>query len=123
MGIHSSLTIACSQGHFQLNANKTFIIFAVLKTITLLSDSIASFTNKCLIGLKVNKKKIESNLENSLMLVTALNPKIGYDKSAEIAKKAFAEEITLKQSAVALGYLTEEEFDSIIKPEEMIKLV
>jgi fumarate hydratase class II len=122
LGLQSSISIACSQGHFQLNANKTFLIFATLKTITLLSDSIRSFTNNCLKNIKANKKRIDYNLDNSLMLVTALNPRLGYDKSAEIAKKAFKDGITLKQSAVKLGYLTEKEFDLIIDPEKMTKI-
>ena len=122
LGLQSSISIACSQGHFQLNANKTFLIFATLKTITLLSGSIKSFTNNCLKNIKVNKKKIDHNLENSLMLVTALNPKLGYDKSAEIAKKAFKDDITLKQSAIELGYLSEDEFDLIIDPKQMTKM-
>ena len=92
LGLQSSISIACSQGHFQLNANKTFLIFATLKTITLLSDSIKSFTKNCLTGIKVNEEKVNENLRNSLMLVTALNPKIGYDKSAEIAKKHLKKE-------------------------------
>jgi fumarate hydratase class II len=122
MGLHFSTSIACSQGHFQLNANKTLITFTILKTINLLSDSIQSFVKKCLIGIEINKKRIQNNLENSLMLVTALNPKIGYDKSAEIAKKAFNENITLKQSAIELKYLTEEEFDEAVQPEKMTKI-
>ena len=122
LGLQSSISIACSQGHFQLNANKTFLIFAALKTITLLSDSTGSFIEHCLKGIKVNRNKINENLKNSLMLVTALNPSIGYDKSAEIAKKAFKEGITLKQSAVNLGYLNEKEFDLIINPKKMTKI-
>ena len=122
LGLQSSISIACSQGHFQLNANKTFLIFATLKTITLLSDSIKSFTKNCLTGIKVNEEKVNENLRNSLMLVTALNPKIGYDKSAEIAKKAFKEGITLKESALELGYLNEKDFDSIINPMKMTKI-
>ena len=120
MGLHFSTSIACSQGHFQLNANKTLIIFMILKTIELLSDSIQSFVKKCIIGLEVNKKNIDNNLENSLMLVTALNPKIGYDKSAEIAKLAYNQDTSLKEAAIKLGYLSEKEFDELIKPKEMI---
>ena len=120
MGLHFSTSIACSQGHFQLNANKTLIIFVILKTIGLLSDSIQSFVKKCIIGLEVNKKNIGSNLENSLMLVTALNPKIGYDKSAEIAKLAYRQDISLKEAAVKSGYLSEKEFDELTEPKKMI---
>ncbi len=120
MGLHFSTSIACSQGHFQLNANKTLITFTILKTINLLSDSIQSFVKKCLIGIEINKKRIQNNLENSLMLVTALNPKIGYDKSAEIAKLAYKEDTSLKEAAIKLGYLNEKEFEDLVNPKKMI---
>tara|TARA_Y100001954_G_C15494114_1_gene446575 strand:- start:106 stop:672 length:567 start_codon:yes stop_codon:yes gene_type:complete len=122
MGLHYSISIAASQGHFQLNANKTMIVFSILRSINLISDALDSFNSRCLTEIKANKEKINDNLEKSLMLVTALNPKIGYDKSAQIAKKAFNENITLKQSAVELKYLTEEEFDEAIQPERMTKI-
>ena len=121
MGIHFSVSMACSQGHFQLNVNKTMILFSMLRTIKLLSDSIDSFVKRCLEGLDLNRKKIRENLENSLMLVTALNPKIGYEKSAKIAKKAFSEGISLKQAAIKLKYLKSEEFDEIVVPSKMTK--
>ena len=122
MGLHYSISIAASQGHFQLNANKTMIVFSILRSINLISDALDSFNSRCLTEIKANKEKINDYLEKSLMLVTALNPKIGYDKSAQIAKKAFNENITLKQSAVELKYLTEEEFDEAIQPERMTKI-
>ena len=121
MGIHFSISIACSQGHFQLNANKTMILFSLNRIITLLSDSIDSFVKRCLEGLDLNRKKIRENLENSLMLVTALNPKIGYEKSSKIAKKAFSEGISLKQAAIKLKYLKSNEFDEIVDPIKMTK--
>ena len=122
MGIHFSISIVCSQGHFQLNANKTMLLFSLNRIITLLSDSIDSFIKRCLEGLDLNRKKIRENLENSLlMLVTALNPKIGYEKSAKIAKKAFSEGISLKQAAIKLKYLKSNEFDEIVDPSKMIK--
>jgi Fumarase len=121
MGIHFSVGIACSQGHFQLNVNKTMILFSVLRMIRLLSDALDSFRKRCLEGLDLNRKKIRENLENSLMLVTALNPKIGYEKSSKIAKKAFAEGISLKQAAIKLKYLKSEEFDAIVDPVKMTK--
>ena len=121
MGIHFSISIACSQGHFQLNANKTMLLFSLNRIITLLSDSIDSFNKRCLEGLDLNRKKIRENLENSLMLVTALNPKIGYEKSSKIAKKAFSEGISLKQAAIKLKYLKSSEFDQIVDPSKMIK--
>ncbi len=120
MSNHFSLTFAASQGHFQLNANKTLIIFNILRTIGLLSDAINSFVEKCLIGIKPNIKNIKKNLENSLMLVTALNPVIGYDKSSEIAKIAFNNNISLKEAASKLNYITEEEFDKLVDPNKMI---
>ena len=122
MGMHFSLSIAGSQGQFQLNANKTVIIFTILRTIVLISESLNSFNQRCLNNIKANKKVISENLHNSLMLVTALNPKIGYDKSAEIAKKAYKENISLKESAIKLSYLNEEEYDNLVKPENMIKI-
>ena len=119
MGLNSSITIAASQGHLQLNANKTVIIFCILRTIDLISDSIESFRLRCVEGIEANKDIIEQQLQKSLMLVTALNPKIGYDKSSKIAKKAFEEKITLKESAIKLNYLTEKEFDEIVQPDKM----
>ena len=122
MGVHFSISIACSQGHFQLNVNKTVIMYSILRIINLLSDAINSFVNKCLNGIELNRKKLRENLENSLMLVTALNPKIGYEKASKIAKKAFNEGISLKQAAIKLKYLKSSEFDEIIDPLKMTKI-
>ena len=122
MGLNMSVGIACSQGHFQLNANKTVIIFSLLRMINLLSDAINSFVYRCLDGIELNRKKIRENLENSLMLVTALNPRIGYDKASKIAKKAFSEGISLKQAAIKLKYLKSSEFDAIVDPSKMTKI-
>ncbi|MDC3091858.1 class II fumarate hydratase [Rickettsiales bacterium] len=121
MGCNNSIGIAGSQGQFQLNANKTVIIFIILRSINLLSDSITSFCKNCLKDITPNLEKIEENVQKSLMLVTALNPKIGYDKSAEIAKKAFNEKINLKEAAVKLNYISEEDFDQIVSPIAMTK--
>ena len=121
MGLYSSSAFAGSQGHFQLNANKTVLLFNTLRIVELLSDAINSFSDNCLKNIVANKKKIDENLKNSLMLVTALNPKIGYTKASEVAKKAFAENITLKDAAVKLNYLDSKEFDSIVDPKKMIK--
>ena len=121
MGLYNSNIFAGSQGHFQLNANKTVLLFNTLRIIELLSDAINSFSEKCLKNIVTNKKKIDENLEKSLMLVTALNPKIGYTKASEIAKKAFAEDITLKDAAIKLDYLDSKEFDLIVDPKKMIK--
>lgn len=119
MGNHVTVTIAGSQGHFELNAYKPVIIYNVLQSIRLLGEGMISFTDNCLDGIKPNEEKIKAHLQNSLMLVTALNPFIGYDKAAEIAKKAHAEGITLKESAMALGYLTAEKFDQYVDPLKM----
>ena len=120
MGLNSSNSIAGTQGHFQLNAYKTLIIFNTLRSIKIISDAMNSFSKKCLEGIVANKEVIEKNLNNSLMLVTALNPKIGYSKAAEVAKKAFKENITLKEAVIKLGYLNEKEFDLIVDVKKMI---
>lgn len=109
-----------SQGNFQLNVFMPVIIYNFLQSVGLLADSINSFNYNCAVGIKANKDKIKGYLDNSLMLVTALNPHIGYDNAAKIAKKADAEGTTLKEAALGLGLLTEEEFDRILRPENMI---
>ena len=96
------------------------IIYNFINSVGLLSDAMNSFTDRALSGLEVNKKKMRSNLENSLMLVTALNQVIGYEKSAEIAKKAYAEGTSLKEAALSLQYLDEESFDRAVDPEKML---
>ena len=120
MGNNTAVSIGCSSGHFELNVFKPLIIYNVLLSITLLSDSALSFTDNCLKGITPNLDRIQSYLENSLMLVTALNPVIGYDKAAAIAKKAHKEGISLKQAAIALGILTKEDFDKFVNPRDMI---
>ena len=119
-GIHNSISFACSQGNLQLNTTKTLLAFLIVKKINLISDSLNSFKKLCLEDIKVNKKKILKNLQDSLMLVTALNPKIGYKKSSEIANKAFHEDKSLKEAALELKYLTSEEFDKIVDPKKMV---
>ncbi len=109
-----------ASGNFELNVFKPVIIFNVLNSIRLLSDACESFTDNCVAGIEANKKNIEKHLENSLMLVTALNPHIGYDNAAKVAKKAHKENKTLKEAAVELGLLTAEKFDEIVRPEKMI---
>jgi len=106
-------------GHFELNVFKPVIIFNVLNSIRLISDACESFTDHCVVGIKANEKNIRKNLENSLMLVTALNPHIGYDNAAKVAKKAHAENKTLKETAIELGLLTAEKFDEVVRPEKM----
>ena len=120
MGNHSTVTVAGSQGHFELNAFKPVILFNNLQSIHLLSDSINSFIQNCLKGFRPNEKKIKKHLENSLMLVTALNELIGYDNAAKIAKKAFKENITLKKAAIKLGFVNSRQFDKIVQPKKMI---
>jgi fumarate hydratase class II len=120
MGNHVAVTIGGSNGHFELNVFKPMMVSNVLRSITLLSDSIVSFTNNCVVGIQANEKRINQLLNESLMLVTALNPHIGYDNAAKIAKKAHKEGTTLKDAAVSSGLLTSEQFDQWIRPETMI---
>ncbi len=115
-----TIGFAASQGHFQLNVFKPVIIYNVLQSIRLLADAITSFHDHCLVGLKANEEVIEQHVQRSLMLVTALNPHIGYERAAEIAKLAFSKNITLREAALLTGYLTEEEFDRFIQPQNMI---
>jgi fumarate hydratase class II len=120
MGNHTTITIAASQGHLELNVFKPVLIFNILQSINLLSDAINSFVKNCVHDLSVNVDKLNYYVEHSLMLVTALNPHIGYDNAALVAKKAFAENISLKDAVVALGFLTAEEFAQKVRPEKMI---
>ena len=119
MGNDVAITVGGSQGNFELNVYKPLIIHNFLHSVRLLTDSITMFTLHLVDGVQPNRPQIQRHLENSLMLVTALNPHIGYDKAAKVAKKAHAEGATLKEAAVALGYLTAEEFDAWVRPEEM----
>lgn len=121
MGNHVTVTIAGSNGHFELNVFKPVMIYNVLQSIRLLADSCVSFTNNCVVGIEANEANIKAKMEQSLMLVTALNPHIGYDNAAKIAKKAYNDNSTLKEAAVALGLLTEEQFENWIDPLSMIK--
>tara|TARA_B100001142_G_C13749809_1_gene428924 strand:- start:15 stop:446 length:432 start_codon:yes stop_codon:yes gene_type:complete len=119
MGNNTAITVGGSQGNFELNVFKPMMIHNLLHSIRLLTDSCTTFRTKCVEGLEPVRENIASHLENSLMLVTALNNHIGYDKAAKIAKKAHEEGTTLRESALALGYLTNEEFDAWVRPEEM----
>jgi fumarate hydratase class II len=121
MGNHVAVTIAGSNGHFELNVFKPVIIYNVLQSIRLLSDSINSFTDNCVVGIVADEKRIKQLMESSLMLVTALNPHIGYDNAAKIAKTAFADGSSLKEAGIKLGLLTAEQFDKWVRPEDMIK--
>lgn len=120
MGNHTTITIAGSSGNFELNVFKPVIIYNLLQSINILADAMESFNDKCLKDIKVNRKKINEYVERSLMNVTALNPYIGYENSARIAKLAQEKDITLKQAALELSLLTEEEFDKYINPENMV---
>lgn len=120
MGNHVAVTIGGANGHLQLNVYKPLIISNVLRSIRLLKDSIRSFDNYCVVGIKANVDKLKAYTNESLMLVTALNSKIGYDKAAQIAKKAYKEGTKLKDAAVALGYVTSQQFDEWVRPEEML---
>lgn len=120
MGNQTAVTIGGMSGHFELNVFKPLIAYNVLHSIRLLGDACQSFVKNCLSGIQPNKTRINELLNNSLMLVTALNPHIGYDKSASIAKNAHKKGITLKQSALELGYLTEQQFNEWVKPENML---
>jgi len=120
MGNHTTVTIAGAQGHFELNVFKPVIAFNVLQSIRLLGDAVNSFTENCVTGIQPNTVRISELVGNSLMLVTALTPKIGYDIATKIAKAAHKNRTTLRQEAVNGGYVTEEEFDQIVRPEKMI---
>ena len=120
IGQDLSLSLGGFQGHLQLNAFKPLIFFNAYRSVCLLSDGLNNFREKALVGLKANSKKMKADLDNSLMLVTALNPHIGYDKASEIAKHAYKNNKTLKQSAIDLGFLSGAEFDKIIQPKKMI---
>lgn len=120
-GNHVAATFGGSQGHLELNVYKPLIVSNVLRSSRLLGDGCLSFVKNCVEGIEVNKEKIDHNLEQSLMLVTALNPHIGYDNAAKIAKKAYKENTSLLEAAVSLGILDEKKFREIVKPENMIK--
>jgi fumarate hydratase class II len=119
IGNDTIITVGGMNGHFELNVFKPVMISALLESANLLADACVSFNDNCAIGIEANKGVIKENVSNSLMLVTALNTHIGYDKAAEIAKKAFAENTTLKSAALALGYVTDEEFEQWVDPSKM----
>jgi fumarate hydratase class II len=121
MGYDAAIGIAGSQGNFELNVFKPVIAHDLLHAIELLADSSRSFREFCVDGLEADRSRIGANVTNSLMLVTALTPRIGYDKAAEIAKKAHHEGTTLRAAALALGYLDEVEFDQLMRPEAMTR--
>jgi fumarate hydratase class II len=120
MGNHTAITVAGASGHFELNVFKPVMIYNLLQSIRLLADASHSFADRCVAGIEANRERIAELLERSLMLVTALAPHIGYDDAAKIAKTAHAKGTTLRQAALALGLVTEEQFDAWVRPEKML---
>ncbi|WXL27547.1 class II fumarate hydratase [Ectopseudomonas mendocina] len=121
LGNDTAITFAASQGHLQLNVFKPVIIYNLLQSIRLLGDGCRNFQLHCVAGLQADSERMAAHLEQGLMLVTALNPHIGYDKAAQIAKLAYQDGLTLRQAALQLGYLSNEEFDAWVRPENMLK--
>ncbi|NJP07583.1 MAG: class II fumarate hydratase [Chloroflexaceae bacterium] len=119
IGNDTAISVAGSQGNFELNVFKPVMIHNLLHSIRILADSCRSFTDYCVVGIEANRDQIQHFLNDSLMLVTALNPHIGYDKSAKVAKLAYEERSTLREAAIKLGFLTGEDFDKFVRPEEM----
>ena len=120
MGNDTAITVAASQGNFELNVFMPVAAYNLLQSVRLLADAIVSFNKNCACGIKAEREKMHSNLHNSLMLVTALNPYIGYENAAKTAKKAYNENISLKEACVSLGFLSEEKFDEVFHPEQMV---
>ncbi len=120
-GNQAAITVAASQGHLELNVYKPVLAHGMLQSIRLMADAARSFADNCVLGIKANERRIRELLERSLMLVTALAPAIGYDRAAEIAKRANANGTTLREEALRLGYVTAEEFDRLVQPEKMVR--
>ncbi|HSM43274.1 MAG TPA: class II fumarate hydratase [Afifellaceae bacterium] len=120
MGNNTTMTVAGSQGHFELNVFKPVMAYNFLQSARLLADACISFADNCVVGIEANEERIRDLMERSLMLVTALAPKIGYDNATKVAKTAHKNGTTLREEAVGLGFVTEEEFDTIVRPENMI---
>ena len=121
LGNDATIAFAASQGHLQLNVFKPVIIHNLLQSIRLLADGCRNFNQHCIIGLQPDARQMAAHLERGLMLVTALNRHIGYDKAAEIAKKAYAEGLSLREAALQLGYLNNEQFDAWVRPHDMLE--
>ena len=119
-GNNAALTFADSQGHFELNVYNPVMAYNFLQSVRLMADAAVSFTDNCVVGIEPRRDNIKAGLERSLMLVTALAPKIGYDNAAKIAKTAHKNGTTLREEALAGGYVTEAEFDALVRPEKMI---
>ena len=121
MGNDTTIMVSGASGNFELNVYRPVIAYNILQSIRILSDAINSFRTNCVDGIEANEEKINTNLYNSLMLITALNSHIGYDKAAEVAKKAYEDNSSLKEAIIELGYMSGEDFDKFVKPEEMVK--
>lgn len=120
MGNQTAVSVGGSNGHFELNVFKPMMVRNVLQSIRLIGDACVAFTDNCVVGIIANRERIDALLQESLMLVTALNPHVGYDNAAKIAKKAHKEGTTLKEAAISLGILTSEQFDEWVRPEDML---
>jgi len=120
-GNDHAVAFAGSQGNFQLNVYKPVILHNVLQSIQLLAEAALSFNDRCAKGIEPDDKRIREHLDNSLMLVTALNPHIGYEKAAQISLKAYREDLALRDAALKLGFLTAEQFDAWVRPEDMTR--
>jgi fumarate hydratase class II len=120
-GNQTTIAVAASQGHFELNVYKPVIAYAMLQSVRLLADAARSFTDNCIVGIRADEARIRELMERSLMLVTALAPKIGYERAAEIAKAAHAKGTTLREEAIRLGYVSPAEFDQLVRPEKMTR--
>ena len=120
MGNDTAIGMAASQGNFELNVFLPVMAYNFLQSVRLLSESIDAFTDRCVRGIEANRERMHENLHRSLMLVTALNPYIGYEKAAETAKLAHRENISLREACLRLGYLSAEQFDAVFHPEEMV---
>jgi len=120
MGNQVAVTIGGSNGHFELNVFKPMMVRNVLQSVRLLGDACVSFSKNCVMGIIPNKERLDKNLNDSLMLVTSLNPHIGYDNTAKIAKLAHKDGLTLKEAALQLELLTSEQFDQWVRPEKML---
>lgn len=120
MGNDAAIGFAASQGNFQLNVFMPVIIHNFLQSVRLLADCMDSFNSRCAAGITADREKCRENLHNSLMLVTALSPHIGYEKAAKVAKLAYEKNISLREAALTLGFLTGEQFDQVFRPEQMV---
>lgn len=120
-GNNTTITVAGSQGHFELNVYKPVLAYCMLQSIRLLGDAASSFTENCVSGIRANEPRIRELMQRSLMLVTVLAPKIGYDKAAKVAKAAHANGTTLREEAIRLGFISGAEFDRVVRPEKMTR--